>query len=164
MDANYCSWNGFTMRSCYVALRTMSRYLHRNTTMGGKVCIHVCVIWSPCCSSEKKKEVIKGEKKKYQEGLFFFLSLSSSSPRRVHKKDNVCHFYLLQEPNIEGIWLLTNTWEEDFPTDLSPRPPYAVYVRWVAPLFCSQGPSCWFCVPAPCLPVASCPQVLLLLE
>ena len=103
MDANYCSWNGFTMRSCCVALRTMSRYLHRNTAMGGKVCIHVCVIWSPCCSSEKKKEVIKGEKKKYQEGLFFFLSLSSSSPRRVHKKDNVCHFYLLREPNIEGI-------------------------------------------------------------
>ena len=24
-DANYCSWNGFTMRSCCVALRTMSR-------------------------------------------------------------------------------------------------------------------------------------------
>ena len=35
MDANYCSWNGFT-RSCCVALRTMSRYLHHNTTMGGK--------------------------------------------------------------------------------------------------------------------------------
>ena len=35
-DANYCWWNGFTMRSCCVALRTMSRYLHRNTTMGGK--------------------------------------------------------------------------------------------------------------------------------
>ena len=25
MDANYCLWNGFTMRSCCVALRTMSR-------------------------------------------------------------------------------------------------------------------------------------------
>ena len=36
MDANYCSWNGFTVRSWCVALRTMSRYLHRNTTMGGK--------------------------------------------------------------------------------------------------------------------------------
>jgi len=36
MDANYCSWNGFTMRSCCVALRTMSRYLHHNTTMRGK--------------------------------------------------------------------------------------------------------------------------------
>ena len=32
----YCSWNGFTMRSCCIALRTMSRYLHHNTTMGGK--------------------------------------------------------------------------------------------------------------------------------
>ena len=43
MDANYCSWYGFTMRSCYAALRTMSRYLHCNTTMGRKICIHVCV-------------------------------------------------------------------------------------------------------------------------
>ena len=24
-DANYCSWDGFTMSSCCVALRTMSR-------------------------------------------------------------------------------------------------------------------------------------------
>ena len=35
-DANYCSWNGFTMRSCCVALRTMSRYLYCNRTKGGK--------------------------------------------------------------------------------------------------------------------------------
>ena len=27
MVANYCFWNGLTMRSCCVALRTMSRYL-----------------------------------------------------------------------------------------------------------------------------------------
>ena len=52
-DANYCSWNGFTMRSCCVSLRIMSRYLHRNRTMGGKKCIHVCVTWSPCCTAEK---------------------------------------------------------------------------------------------------------------
>ena len=35
-DANYCSWNGFTMRSCCVALRTVSRYLYRKGTKGGK--------------------------------------------------------------------------------------------------------------------------------
>ena len=35
-NAHYCSWNGFTIRSCCVALRTMSGYLYRNTTMGGK--------------------------------------------------------------------------------------------------------------------------------
>lgn len=34
--SDYCSWNGFTVRSYCVALRTMSRYLHRNTAMGGK--------------------------------------------------------------------------------------------------------------------------------
>ena len=27
MDANYCFWNGLAMRSCCVALRTMSSYL-----------------------------------------------------------------------------------------------------------------------------------------
>ena len=38
MDAKYCSWSGFTVRSGCAAmrLRTMSRYIHRNTTMGGK--------------------------------------------------------------------------------------------------------------------------------
>ena len=41
-NANYCSWNGFTMRSCCVALRTMSRYLYCNTTMGGKL-MYTCM-------------------------------------------------------------------------------------------------------------------------
>ena len=41
-DANYCSWNGFTMRSCCVALRTLSRYLQGNTTMGGKI-MYTCM-------------------------------------------------------------------------------------------------------------------------
>ena len=27
IDANYCLWNGLAMRSCYVALGTMSSYL-----------------------------------------------------------------------------------------------------------------------------------------
>ena len=36
LKANYCSWNGFTVRPCCVALRTTSRYLHGNRTMGGK--------------------------------------------------------------------------------------------------------------------------------
>ena len=35
-DAKYCSWNGLTMRSGCAALKTMSRYVHCNTTMGGK--------------------------------------------------------------------------------------------------------------------------------
>ena len=41
-DANYCSWNGFTMRSCCVKLRTMSRYLHGNPTTGGKM-MYTCM-------------------------------------------------------------------------------------------------------------------------
>ena len=27
IDANYCLWNGLAMRSCFVALGTMSRHL-----------------------------------------------------------------------------------------------------------------------------------------
>ena len=46
-DANYCSWNGLTVRSCSVALKTMSRHLQCSMTMGKKLCIHVCVTWSP---------------------------------------------------------------------------------------------------------------------
>ena len=41
-DANYCSWNGFTVRSCGAALRTMARYLHCNMTMGGKI-MYTCM-------------------------------------------------------------------------------------------------------------------------
>ena len=58
-DANYCSWNGFTMRSCCEALKTMSRYLQCSTTMEEKICIHVCVTGSPCYAVGKKK-CIKG--------------------------------------------------------------------------------------------------------
>ena len=64
-DANYCSWNGFTMRSCCVALRTMSRYLDRSRKMGGKKCIHVSVTWSPYCTAEK----IKINKNKKESGF-----------------------------------------------------------------------------------------------
>ena len=56
-DANYCSWNGFTMRSCCVALRTMSRYLYRNTTMGGKS-MYICMCnLVPMLYSGEKKEI-----------------------------------------------------------------------------------------------------------
>ena len=58
-DANYCSWNGFTMRSCCEALKTMSRYLQWEK----KLCTHVCVIRSPCCTVGKKKCVGNNNKK-----------------------------------------------------------------------------------------------------
>ena len=54
-EANYCSWNGFTMRSCCVAFGTMSRYLHRNMTMGRKT-MYTCVCnLVPMLYSGKKK-------------------------------------------------------------------------------------------------------------
>ena len=61
-DANYCAWNGFTMRSCCVALRTMSRYLHRNRTMGEKgmytcMCNLVPMLYS---GKKKKKNSLSG--------------------------------------------------------------------------------------------------------
>ena len=42
-DANYCSWNGLTMRSCCIALRTMSWYLHCSMTMGEKNYVYMYV-------------------------------------------------------------------------------------------------------------------------
>ena len=56
MDENYFFWNGLTMRSCCVVLRTMSRYLQWSMTMGEKLCIHVCVTGSPCCIVGKRKQ------------------------------------------------------------------------------------------------------------
>ena len=57
MDANSRSWNGFTMRSCCVALRTMSRYLHRNRTMGGKIMYTCMCNWVLMLYSGEKKNV-----------------------------------------------------------------------------------------------------------
>ena len=54
-DANYCSWNGFTMRSCCVALRTMSRCLQRSTTMGGKHMYTCMCNWVPMLYAGGKK-------------------------------------------------------------------------------------------------------------
>ena len=58
MDANYCSWNGLTMRSCSVALRTMSRYLQRNIAMGEKSMYTCMCNWVPMLHSGKKKIVL----------------------------------------------------------------------------------------------------------
>jgi len=60
IDANYCFWNGLTMRSCCVALRIMSRYLQRNMTMGGKSMYACMCNWVPMLYSGKKNCV--GEK------------------------------------------------------------------------------------------------------
>ena len=42
-DANYCFCNGLIMRSCCVALRTMSRYLQHSMTMGEKIYVYMYV-------------------------------------------------------------------------------------------------------------------------
>ena len=42
MDANSCSWNGFTVRSCCVALRAMPTYLQHSTTMG-EYYVYMCM-------------------------------------------------------------------------------------------------------------------------
>ena len=57
-DANYCSWNGLTVRSCCVALRTTSRYLHRNTTRGESIYTCMCNLVPMLNSGEKKKHII----------------------------------------------------------------------------------------------------------
>ena len=57
-DANYCFWNGLTMRSCCVALRTMSKYLQLSTTMGEKIMYTCMCNWVPMLYSGKKKSVL----------------------------------------------------------------------------------------------------------
>ena len=63
-DANYCSWNGFAMRSCCVALRTMSRYLQRSTTMGEKIMYTCMCNWVAMLYSGEKKCVGGNNNKK----------------------------------------------------------------------------------------------------
>ena len=53
-DANYCFWNGLTMRSCCVALGSMSRYLQQSTTMGEKIMYTCMCNWVPMLYSGKK--------------------------------------------------------------------------------------------------------------
>ena len=50
-DANYCLWNGLAIRSCCVALGTLSSHLRWSMIIG---CVHVCVTGLPCCTEEKK--------------------------------------------------------------------------------------------------------------
>ena len=57
--ANYHFWNGLTMRSCCVALRTMYRYLQWSMTMGGKI-VYTCMCkWVPMLYSGKKNVLEK---------------------------------------------------------------------------------------------------------
>ena len=56
-DANYCSWNGFTMRSCCVALRTLSLDTYIPTEQREeKKSIHVKCNFVPMLHSGEKKK------------------------------------------------------------------------------------------------------------
>ena len=63
-DANYCFWNGLTMRSCCVALRTMSRYLQHSMTMGEKIFYTCMCNWVLMLYSGEKKCVGGNNNKK----------------------------------------------------------------------------------------------------
>ena len=54
IDADYCLWNGRAMRSCCVALGTMSGHLRRSMICEKKECIQVCVNWVTMLYSRKK--------------------------------------------------------------------------------------------------------------
>ena len=51
---NYCSWNGFIVRSCCIALKTMSRYLKRSMTTGEKIMCTCMCNWVLMLYSGKK--------------------------------------------------------------------------------------------------------------
>ena len=63
-DANYCFWNGLTMRFCCAALRTMSRCLQQSTIMGEKIMYTRMCNWVPMLYSGKKKSVGGNDNKK----------------------------------------------------------------------------------------------------
>ena len=70
IDAFYCLWNGLTMRSCCVALGTISSYLWWSMIMWEKrmytcMCNSVYpVFFLPCCTVGKKNNVLGKLKKK----------------------------------------------------------------------------------------------------
>ena len=53
-DANYCFWNGLAVRSCCVALRTMSSHLEWSMIMGEKRMDTCMCIWVTMLYSRKK--------------------------------------------------------------------------------------------------------------
>ena len=59
IDANYCFWNGLTMRYCSVPLRTTSRYLQQSMTMGEKIMYTCMRNWVTMLYSGKK--IVFGE-------------------------------------------------------------------------------------------------------
>ena len=70
-DANSCSWSGFTVRSCHVALRAMPRYLQHSMTMGEEI-MYTCICnWVPVLYSGKKSVLGEITIKK-----FFFQTMS----------------------------------------------------------------------------------------
>ena len=50
IDADYCLWNGLAMRSCCVALETMSSHLWWSMIMWEKECMYKWVTGSPYCT------------------------------------------------------------------------------------------------------------------
>ena len=46
------------MRFCYVALKAMSRYLRRSTTVGEKIMYTCMCDWVPMLYGEKKKSML----------------------------------------------------------------------------------------------------------
>ena len=81
-NANYCSWNRFAMRSCCVALRTMSRYLYRNTKMGGKSMYTCMCNLVPMLHSGKKNKL------QIPYDITYNWNLTYSTNEPFHRKEN----------------------------------------------------------------------------
>ena len=53
VDANYCIWNEYPMRSCCIAQGSVSKHLWWNMIEDNvRKKIYVCITWSPCCAAE----------------------------------------------------------------------------------------------------------------
>ena len=52
IDADYCLWNVLAMRSCCIALGTISSHLWWKKIIEKKECIYACVSEPPCYTVE----------------------------------------------------------------------------------------------------------------
>ena len=58
------AFGGLAMRSCFVALRTMSRFLNRSKTVGEKIMYSRMCNWISMLYSREKKKCVGGNNNK----------------------------------------------------------------------------------------------------
>ena len=91
IDADYCLWNGLAVRSCCVALRTMSSHFWWSLIMG-ETRMYTCMCnWVPLLYSRKKKcigeiTITKLKNKNKRERLSGWAQCNNEGPEKWQKE------------------------------------------------------------------------------